>query len=165
MPTPVRERSGLAPGLLDEFKVIAEPAHADSAALLEFWHARMADGGFVVGRDVPSRPLARLLRNLTVYEPTADGRDLRVRLAGATIRRRFDRDITGQKLSELFSPEDFTHHSRGTFKAIRTGRPVVLDSKLKRNGVIEMHLEIVVLPVLAPDLVTPWVLVGLFYFG
>ena len=125
----------------------------------------MADGGFVVGRDVPSRPLARLLGNLAVYEPLADGSDLRVRLAGATIGRRFDRDITGRKLSELFPAEDFVRHMVATVKAIETGTPVILDSRIMRETVTELHLEVVVLPVLASDRVTPWVLVGLFYFS
>ena len=34
------------------------------------------------------------------------------------------------------------------------------------DGVVErMHLEAVHLPVLAPDRVTKWVLIGVFYFG
>ena len=55
------------------------PSQYGARLLLDYWRARQAEDGFVVGRDVPSRRLACVLRNLAIYEPIEDGRDFRVR--------------------------------------------------------------------------------------
>ena len=150
--------------LHDEFKVIAAPNHPKAQKLYAFWQEH-AERGIVIGRDVPSRPIADILKYIAVYEPVNDAADLRVRLAGTSMRRRFGDDITGKLLSELFPPEDFRAHIEDARLSLVEGKPTIVDSRLGSGAVEQMHLEGVILPVLAPDQVTKWVLVGVFYFS
>jgi hypothetical protein len=151
--------------LRDDFVLVTEPTHPDARVLLAYWRQRMEAGSFIMGEDVPARPIARLLRNLAVHEPLADCTDMRTRLAGDGIRRRFDGEIKGRCLSELFPPKDFEHHRDTAYEVLRTGTPVIIESRMMRETVLELHLEAVLLPMTAPDLVSRWLLAGLFYFN
>ncbi len=53
------------------FEPVDEPVHPGAKLLAGFWREREAAGGFVVGRDVPSRPLARILHNIALFERSA----------------------------------------------------------------------------------------------
>ena len=77
------------------------PSQYGARLLLDYWRARQAEDGFVVGATCRARRLACVLRNLAIYEPIEDGRDFRFRLAGTAFMRRFGRDVTGLKLSEI----------------------------------------------------------------
>ncbi len=101
-------------------------------------------GGFVIGRDVPARPIARLLKNLLIHEPLPDGTDTRVRLAGTAVKHRFGAEVHGTMFSDLFPPAEFRHHLAGALDVVRTGVPVVVDSSLKRGALVELHTEIVI---------------------
>ena len=149
--------------LRDEYTTLSEPAHPEAKKLLAFWNGRPADG-LVIGRDVPSRGVASLLSNISIYEPIDEGRDFRVRVAGASIRRRFGRDITGKLFSELYPPEDFQHHLESTRQILESSQPKIIDSRLCSGNVEKLHLEVVILPVFAPNRIDKWVLAGLFYF-
>jgi len=150
--------------LHDEFRVIAAPNHPKAQKLYAFWQEH-AEHGIVIGRDVPSRPIADLLSSISIYEPVNDGTDLRVWLAGTSMRRRFGNDITGKLMSELYTPDDFRAHLEDARLSLEAGRPTFIDSRLSIGAVEQMHLEVVVLPVLAPDGISRWVLAGVFYFG
>ena len=104
-----------AAGFQEVFTVMREPSHYDARHLFVCWRERNDEGGFVIGKDVPSRALARVMSHLVVYEPLDGGRDFRARLAGTSLLRRFGRDISGSKLSEL----DFLLEPR----PIRVGQP------------------------------------------
>ena len=159
--------NGTTPGVLklhDDFKVMAAPIHPKAQKLYAFWQER-AERGIVIGRDVPSRPIADLLSSISIYEPANDGTDLRVRLAGSSMRRRFGDDITGKLMSELFAPDDFRAHFEDARASLDTGRPTFVDSRLSIGAVEQMHLEVVTLPVLAPDAIGRWLLAGIFYFS
>lgn len=149
--------------LRDEYRTMPAPTHSGAQKLLAFWKARPADG-IVVGRDVPSRAIAAILNNIAIFEPVDGGRDLKVRLAGSSLRRRFDGEITGKLMSELFPPEDFRDHLKQTLLGLKTDTAVIINSHLISGAVEKMHMEVVVLPILAPDRVSKWVLAGLFYF-
>ncbi len=153
-----------AGGFHEVFTVMREPSHYDARHLFEFWRERNSEGGFIVGRHVPSRPLARLLSHLVVYEPLNGGEDFRARIAGTSLLRRFGRDISGCKLSELFEPDAFEAQRDDMQSLLRTGKPCVLEVKASLDGYPALHFEIVALPVLAPDGQTPWILSGLFYY-
>lgn len=141
------------------------PRHHEAKILLDYWrHCVGKSGDFVIGRDIPSRVIASLLRSIIVTEPVAGGGDFRMRLAGTAIRRRFGDDIGGQMLSDLFPPEDFQHHLAGNNEVLRTGKPLILDSRLTRGNVDELHSEVVLLPVKSGDGAQDWILVGIFYF-
>jgi hypothetical protein len=143
---------------------IPGPTHYGASLLLDNWRDREKNrGGFVVGRDVPSRELATVLRNLALYEPVDDGADFRVRLAGTAFLRRFGRDITGLKLSEIYDAAKF-ESQRGFFNAvIRTGTPHAVDVKVVRDKRTYLRFEILRLRVLSPDRKASWVMTGLFY--
>lgn len=153
-----------AAGFHEVFTVMREPSHYDARHLFEFWRERNEEGGFVIGRHVPSRALARLMSHLIVYEPLEEGEDFRARIAGTSLLRRFGRDISGSKLSELFEPNAFAAQRDDLRTLLRTGKPCVLEVKATVDGYPALHFEIVALPVLAPDRETPWVLSGLFYY-
>ena len=130
---------------------------------LHFWERRPADG-IVMGRDVPSRAIARLLNRVIVYEPIDDHRDLKVRLAGAAVRRRFDRDITGLKMSELFGPAEFPIRFRTTMAAIEQNEPRMVHIVHGTRDIETLRLELLILPALAPHGGDRWALVFCFYF-
>jgi hypothetical protein len=149
---------------LEEIRVeISRPTQYGAVLLLDHWRLRDAQGGFVVGRDVPSRELATVLRNLALYEPIEEGRDFRVRLAGTAFMRRFGRDITGLRLSEVYDGTHFEHERETLANVIRTKKPYLVDAKIKRDDHIFMRYEIVRLRVLSPDRKDSWVMGGLFY--
>jgi hypothetical protein len=152
--------------LVDHYVEVETPRHPDAALLLGYWRACMAEhGSFVVGRDIPARAISRILRNVILFEPLPADRDLRVRLAGADVRRRFDRELRGRLMSEMFADEDFEVHRKSAFEVITSGSPIVLDTSLKRGNVEELHTEVLLLPVTARDLKSTWLLATLCYFG
>ena len=153
----------LASDMVEKRTRIAEPVHFGARLLFDFWRRQRAAGGFVVGRDVPSRALAPVLRNLILYEPLDGGRDFRIRLAGSALIRRFGCDITGLKLSELFAPDAFANYRAAMAEVLASDAPVGLDVTLSAKGRAQLHFEVLGLPVLAADRAATWVLGGLFY--
>ena len=150
--------------LRDKFEVVNVPTHPKAKKLLAFWNEHAADG-IVIGRDVPSRAIADLLSSISIDEPIDGGSDCRVRLAGSSMSARFGRDITGMRMSELFPPDEFQKHLATRRATIESGEPIIFSASLADAAVEWLHLEAVHLPVLAPDRVTKWVLIGVFYFG
>ena len=150
------------PDSMETHIIRAAPVHHGARTLLEAWHAREAEGRFVVGRDVPSRALARVLSGLALYEPLYTG-DFRVRLAGLALRRRFGRDVTGEKLSEILTGERFAEHSERLRALLENGRPLLLETRLNEGGRLRLCYEMLALRVFAPDGVTPWAMTGIFF--
>ena len=148
----------------DHYRTLEAPTHPKALRLMEFWKAN-ASNGIVVGRDVPSRAISDILSSIAIFEPVDGGSDYRARLAGELVRRRFSRDITGKLLSELFSEDDFHDHLNANNAHILAGTPQIIDSRLTNGAVEQMHLEVVLLPVLAPDRASKWLLAGLFYIS
>ncbi len=140
----------------------SEPDHPGACVTFENWREKHKNGGFAVGRDLPSRALAGVLRNLAICEPVRGGADFHVRLAGTGFVRRFGCDVTGTLLSQLYDPQDF-QRCVGTLQYAMRGAPSSWDVKLIRNGRTELQYESLLLPVLSPDLSRSWVLAGIFY--
>jgi hypothetical protein len=152
--------------LVNHIVPVEVPRHADAQRLLDYWRAVMQEfGDFRMGRDIPSRPIASLLKNIVINEPTADRSDMRVRLSGSAVRRRFDGKMDGRLLSEVFTPAEFAQNLVLSNRALATGKPVMFDSVVKRRVVEELHAEVVLLPIVDRDGITPLLLVGIFYFG
>jgi hypothetical protein len=156
-------------GRLEEhFEAVADAVHPSARQLIDFWRQREAGGGFVVGRDVPSCALKRVLYNLALFEPIEeDGKivDFRARLAGDGLRLRFGRDIAGERMSKMFSRQEFDAHLARTLDSLARGEPALVRSELRRGTLVERRLEVVVLPVWNQKKTERWVLVGIFYFG
>lgn len=81
--------------------VLDKLCHPNARALLECWREHEAKGGMRMGRDIPSRALAKLLPNIIIGEPIGGWDDARIRLAGTALMERFGRDVAGELTSEL----------------------------------------------------------------
>jgi hypothetical protein len=150
------------PSVTETHRVRLAPVHRGARLLLDVWRECEAKGRFVVGRDVPSRGLARVLSGLALYEPLQTG-DYRVRLAGHALRRRFGRDVTGETLSRLLDETQFAQHACQMRALLQTGAPFVLEVRLMEEGRLVLCHELVALRVFAPDGKTPWVMSGTFF--
>lgn len=128
-----------------------------------FWDARPGDG-IVIGRDIPTRPIARLLSYIAIYQPIEGGTDFKVHLAGTAVRIRFAREITGAKLSELFAPEDFRVRFQAMMEVIDKNEPRRACITHTAGDVDVFRLELLMLPVWSPDRSTRWTAVFCFYF-
>ena len=67
--------------------------------LIALWESQGARGGMRMGRDIPSRALAKFLPNIVISEPVGDWEDAHIRLAGSVYTERFGCDITGTLLA------------------------------------------------------------------
>jgi hypothetical protein len=150
--------------LSDRYAIVQAAHHGDALKLLAFWEARPPDG-IVMGRDVPSRSMACLLSSIMILEPVQDGSDMRVRLAGASLEKRFGYDVKGRLMSEMFPLEEFRDHLKDALSVIETGKAVIIDSRLSAGAVEKLHLEVVQFPIFATDRKSKWVLTGTFYFA
>jgi hypothetical protein len=140
----------------------AVPCHRDARMLLDFWNER--GRVLVMGQDLPSRRIARLLPNLAILDYRAARQDFRVRLAGFLLMRRFGRDIGQHYLSEVVPGQELERIHALLMEAYDTGMPVIRDIKIKSPMRPLLHYELVLLRALAVDLQTPLVLMGLFFF-
>jgi hypothetical protein len=148
----------------EKYAIVPAAVHPDSNYLLSFWEARPRDG-IVLGRDVPSRAIARLLGSIMVWEPVEQGQDMKVRLAGDALHRRFPGDLRGRRMSELFMPVNFRGHLQNAHHVIAGGQPLILDSRMYYGNIEKLHVEVVLLPVAAHDRSGNWLMAGSFYFN
>jgi hypothetical protein len=162
--TSFSDQLALGPENRRAYTPVVEPKHPRSVQLVQFWQEGEKSGGLVVGRDIPSRPIAAILRNLMVCEPIAEFSDFRIRHAGTAYIAHYGYDITGKLMSELYEPDIFKHNCRCAAEVIRSGRPEVLDANLSQFGISRRHYEVVQLPVWGPDKTNRWMLCGIFRF-
>lgn len=142
---------------------LAEPTHFGARLLLEHWWERQPRGGIVMGRDLPSRSLGCILRNLAVYEPVDGGQDYRVRLAGAAFMRLFAQEISGLKLSQ-FVTSDCMEDYREEFSCVfEVGAPVLHNVRIMCGEKTHVEFETLHLRILAPRGIAAWVLGSVFY--
>jgi hypothetical protein len=153
----------LTADLREAVSPIPAPVHFGARLLYAHWRDLQKHDGLVVGRDVPSRHLSGILRNLAVFEPIDDLQDFRARLAGTAFLRRFGRDITGLKLSEVFLKTGFDTHRNSMAEIVRSRIPLTFDVKVQRGDRVFLKFEALRLPVFSPDRSGIWVLSGLFY--
>jgi hypothetical protein len=139
-----------------------EPVHYGARLLFSHWEEKQREGGFQLGRDLPSRALSTTLRNLMIFEPAADGSDLRVRLAGSALLRRFGRDVTGLMLFDLFAGAQFERHRSQMADMLIDGEPFFRDVARKKGRNNRLHFEVLGLPVRSES-GAPWALTGTFY--
>lgn len=157
-----RDVDSISPDSNETFSRLGEPEHPGACVTFDNWQEKHAGGGFVVGRDLPSRALAGVLRNLAICEPLRGGADFQVRLAGTAFVRRFGCEVTGTLLSQLYDPQSF-ERCAGSMRYALRGKPSSWDAKLIRNGRTELQYESLLLPVLSPDISQSWVLAGMFF--
>ncbi len=146
-----------------EYRIIDTLTHPDASTALRFW-ARRPHDGLMIGRDVPSRAIARLLSHVIVYAPNEDGSDAVVHLAGSGLRMRFGRDVTGLKLSQIFVPEDFRVRLEALHDVITRGEPRLAEIIHHTSDIELLRVELLTMPVTAPNGIDRWVLAFAFYF-
>ena len=146
-----------------DFEAIDALSHADALALLAYWRQCREAGGFVMGRDVPARAIARLTKHLVVLEPVAALADFKYRLAGAVLLQRLGRDVTGLSISDVFEPDPAKSLIAAARRVIETDAPVF--QRIHVQGVLAevRKPELALLPMSAPDAKAVWVLIGVFY--
>lgn len=152
--------AGVSPPPREIFLAIETPRHRCARLLYDEWRKR--ETAFVIGRDIPSRPLAPVLRNVAVLEPTPDRSDYHVRLAGTAWMRRFGADVTGAMLSGLYDEEGFAFRRELLSELLETGAPLLRDVKLMDAGGVYLHYELVGLRAIRADRRGPCALTGLF---
>ena len=104
------------------YQIRAEPLHPLAAEFLGVWREVSRARELVVGKDMPSRPFARFLSHLMTVEPVDDDTDGRIRVAGSALRKRYGRDVTGARFSELFSSLVAADNLMRLREVRRTGR-------------------------------------------
>ncbi|HJW40442.1 MAG TPA: PAS domain-containing protein [Rhizomicrobium sp.] len=149
----------------DVHTVLSEPVHRDARFLYDEWRRYASTGGFMVGMHVPSRALGRVLPALSLYDPVDGGRDFHVRLAGTALRRRFGRDITGSKLSDVFSGKRFDCYAGRMRRVLKDGEPFFLELRIEHLGLPRLRFEWLGLQVFSPDCRQPWIMTGHFLYA
>jgi hypothetical protein len=140
---------------------LTAPVHPHAKLLLSHWREKGC--GLIVGRDLPSRPLARVLPNLSLWDYCGERKEFRARLAGFALTRRFGRDISTCRLSDIMAPDEYARHHAWMMRVLDTGEPCSLEIRIKSRRRSAFHLEALFLKVLAADLATPLILFALFY--
>jgi hypothetical protein len=135
-------------------------------ALLECWREHEAKGGMRVGRDIPSRALAKLLPYILIAEPVGSWGDARIRLAGTALMERFGRDVAGEVISDAYAekPDGASSLLAAAHDAAENRHPGLIDLRILMDEIEVFHLETVLLPIQSPDGTARWSLVGAFQF-
>ena len=114
-----------------------------------------------MGRDVPARPIAALMKHLVVFEPVAG--DFRYRLVGSIMRQRFGRTITGLSIFEVYDAATATSLEGFLKQVVARQSPIALKVEVKGTLGDVLRPQAILLPMKAADETTPWILMGLFY--
>ncbi len=93
----------------ESFKTISIPRHSGAQKLLVFWNTRPSDG-IMLGRDVPSRAIAPLLGDVTIWQTVGGGEDYIVHHMGEAVRARFGGYVVGERMSALLPPDVLGYH-------------------------------------------------------
>ncbi len=153
--------------LQESFRQIDMPQSENMRVLVALWENRPPDG-LVVGRDIPSRAIARVLSHILLWEPVDDCADCILRLCGEGMRLRFGAGAVGKRFSELIAPEVVPFFLDIGKRMLEEERCAAFDIRLKRKVAIdgrnELHFELVIFPVWSSDRKSRWFLNGISYF-
>jgi hypothetical protein len=140
--------------------------HPSTIRLIAYWQQCEERGGLRMGRDIPARAIAALLKDLTVAEPVNDWADARIRLAGSGMAVHFGRDVSGALMSEIAggAESDWRMLLAGAKSVIAHNRPGTIQQIILDDGREIQRQELTALPILAPDSDARWVLTGTFDF-
>ena len=147
-------------------QVVEAAEHPASLQLLAYWQECQAEGGMRMGRDVPARQIATLLRNIAVSEPVGGWDDAHIRLAGLSFAERFGRDIAGMNVRALYEEDVQSAQlilDSGRYVAT-TGKPRVMHTRVMGETIELMRFEVISVPMLAPADDRIWLLTGSFRF-
>lgn len=143
-------------------EMLPRPSNPQALSLIETWENLKPRGGMIVGRHFPSRRFAGVLPNILLLEKLDRVRDFRIRLAGFGMLCFYGFDPSGHHLGEFYQGEKLEARW-SSLNAVLRGRPRVTLSRLSRSGETVLQREVVALPVLASDALTPLVLMASFW--
>jgi hypothetical protein len=115
-----------------------------------------------MGRDLPSREIAKLMSKLSVFEPNESESDFRFRLVASGWLTVYGRDVKGEWLSALYDPAAFAHYAAGLRDVLDTGAPRITDVRVYKLRQLQQHIEYVGLPIEANS--GACILIGAFRF-
>ena len=144
------------------YQARTEPVHPKAVAFLDTWRTHAHGRDLVIGKDIPSRPFARFLDNFMLAEPIENDTDCRIRLAGSSLRKRYKREVSGERFSKLFSPAIAAENLARLRKVRETGTPSIFSAVIIADGAPTLQYEVLVLRALASDEVTMWNVLGIF---
>jgi hypothetical protein len=148
------------------FRFVTAPVHPATLALLAHWHDCQARGGMRMGRDIPARGIAALMKHLIVSEPIGDWEDAHLRLVGSGMAEHFGRDVTGLTMNEVFAGDlsDRDMLLAGAKTCIASNRPGTVEQTLLDQGKEVLRQEMTAMPLLAPNGGEHWLLTATFNF-
>ena len=146
--------------------VLDRLCHPNAQALLQCWREHEANGGMRMGRDIPSRALAKLLPDIIIAEPIGCWDDARIRLAGTALMERFGRDGAGELTRKLYAGDrdGATLLLKLARDAAEIRKPGMIDLRILSDEIEVFHIETVLLPIFAPQGSACWAMVGAFRF-
>lgn len=145
-----------------DYERLTVPSHPEAVAVMAYWEQHAAQG-LRIGRDIPSHAVAHWLSHMSVNEPIPGGCDFKIRLAGEAVKVRFGRDVTGERLTRLFGAAEFLPRSADLCDVIAHGCPHLARVHYHAGNVDILNVELVMLPVTAPNGVDHWALTFAFY--
>jgi hypothetical protein len=148
------------------FNIVKDPVHPSTTALLAHWRACQVNGGMRMGRDIPSRAIATLMKDIIISEPIGDWEDARLRLVGSGMAAHFGRDVTGLRMNEVFAGElsDRGMLLAGAKMCIEQNRPGTVEQIILDNGKEILRQEMTAMPLRAPNGDERWLLTATFNF-
>lgn len=153
--------------LQHRMEVVKEAKHPLSIKLLDYWRECDARGGMRMGRDIPSRAIAPLLKDICVAEPVGDWEDARIRLAGSAMAEYFGRDASGLLMSEIMGEgreNDFQLMMNGARFATTRNKPGTVEQSLLNEDIVVLRQELTAVPIWSPDGDARWLVTGTFNF-
>jgi hypothetical protein len=148
------------------YRIVREPVHPSTLVLTGYWRACEARGGMRMGRDIPARAIAPLMKDIVVAEPIGDWDDALLRLVGSAMTEYFGRDVTGMRMTEVHAGNeaDRVMLLGGVKYAIAKNRPGTVEQTLLDNGKEVLRQEMTALPLYAPSGAARWILISTFNF-
>ena len=144
--------------------IVAAARHPEGVLLHDYWLRCRARGRLKVGRDLPSREIAKLMSKLSVFEPNDDKSDFRFRLVASGWLTLYGRDVKGEWLSSLYERAAFEHYRDGLRRVLDTDAPHITDVRIYKHGLLHQHIEYVGLPIEPAQGPGDCILIGAFHF-
>lgn len=132
-------------------------------ALVAYYQEHRSRNALPRRKKMPSRPLLGIMSNLFMLEPADEaGTDWRFRLVGQEVVERIGADATGLCISQAYEP-DVARRNANDYCDIAMNHMV----RITRGTFAGINreflgMEIVHVPMIGSDDITPWVLGGLF---
>ncbi len=138
-------------------------ATAGGQTLLNYYKSHQARGVLPQRTDMPCRELLGIMPDLFMLEPVdAAGQDWRFRLVGQGIVEHVGVDATGLCVSQAYEPTDAERNAGDYREIAMNGNTRITRGTFHGIDREFLQMEIVHVPMIGSDGVTPWVLGGLF---